>query len=77
MRVRDDFTRIIARAENPLNEPVEIEGLGPADFHGSVQGTAGRNPRDDTRDIVSGNRLYQHGRYANDSAVGIGGTPRR
>jgi hypothetical protein len=43
--------------------------FGPADFNGAIQRSARRNLRDGTRDIVSSNRLDQHGRHANGVAV--------
>ena len=72
VRVGDHLTRIVARAKDPLDESVEIEGFGPADFNGAIQGSACRNLCDCTRDIVSGDRLDQDGRHANGVPVGGG-----
>ena len=72
MRVGDHFARIVARAKEPLDESVEMERFGPADFNGAIQGSARRNPRDRTRDIVRRNRLDEHRRHTNGVAVGGG-----
>jgi hypothetical protein len=77
VRVGYHFTRVIARAKDPLDESVEIERFGPADFNGAIQGSARCNLRDRTRDIVSGNRLDMYGGHANGVAMrsGVGDAP--
>jgi hypothetical protein len=60
-----------------LDESIEIERFGPADFDRAIQGRGGRNLRNRTRDIVSRNGLDMHRRHADGVAMGsrVGDAP--
>ena len=70
--VGDHFARIVARAKDALEESVEIERFGAADFNGAIQRIACRDLVDRACDIVSRNWLEMHRWHANGGAVGSG-----
>ena len=72
MRIRNNFTRIVLRAQDTLDKSVEIERLGPTHFNGAIQRSARRNLRDHTRNIVGSDRLDEHRWHANGAAVAGG-----
>src|SRR5262249_30884594 len=51
--VCDHFASIVAGAKDALEQSVEVERFGPADFNGAIQGRACRDLRDRACDIVS------------------------
>src|SRR5262252_8703264 len=69
MPVGDHVTRVVARAEDPLDDSIEIKRFGPADFSRAIHGSARRNTRDRTCDVVSGDWLDEHWWQTNRIAV--------
>src|SRR5262249_1842925 len=67
--VWDHVPGVVARAEAAFEELGEVEQLGPADFHGVVQGRNRCDLRERSCDVVSRNRLDVHRRHANGGAV--------
>jgi hypothetical protein len=69
VRIPDHVPRIVARAEDTLNESVQIERFWSTDFNGAVQRSGHSDRGDQPNDIVGRNRLDEHRRHAHGGAV--------